>query len=633
MTRNFIFLFLILVCLSSIPARPQSTQSQEKNDGLSRCTRHDHAVYGSTNRHQLPSIIPAPGTAVQEHACPTASEWWPEFVARLQEEPSATTSQTWTVLFYDDADFSNAYDPFPDFSSDAHSDVNVNVLVLQDTRTLSSLLWYVNPNHSYTCVGRWGEVDMGSYVTLRDFIAYGKTHYPADRYLLALYDHGGGWAGACTDVTNGGWLLMDDIKMALNETGGVDVICFTAPCLMGAVESVYELRDEVDVYIGSEELSGYAHWLGIFDNICGVLNNSAALTNDAVGMQILQFVADNQYWIDEYKTMSAVKASAVADVVQHLDALAQYTVSHMWTLFDAVTQARGQTWEMGADFMEVEEVDLYDFAVRYGGLTSDPVVLQHVQNITDALDQAILAECHGSAQLGAHGLSVYFPDALDDYNPNYTDVDLDYAADTQWDELLNLFLNFDVPVRLQSYASSWVEDHVEIKWILKIIPGSQPTSFTVARASGGDVAFLPLDRLDVVRGHDEFTCRDFTARPGEEYTYRVKVFEGGSLVTAFETTVATPAAAMALFQNDPNPFSSDTRIEFVVPGTVDVKLEVFDASGKRVRILSDGVRQPGKHQVFWDGRDANGERVASGLYFYRVKAGKTAMSRKCLLLR
>ena len=65
----------------------------------------------------------------------------------------------------------------------------------------------------------------------------------------------------------------------------------------------------------------------------------------------------------------------------------------------------------------------------------------------------------------------------------------------------------------------------------------------------------------------------------------------------------------------------------------NVNLEVFDVSGKRVKIISDGVRQPGKHEVYWDGRDAGGERVASGLYFYRVTAGKTAMSRKCLLLR
>jgi hypothetical protein len=55
---------------------------------------------------------------------------------------------------------------------------------------------------------------------------------------------------------------MHDMQEALSKNGGVDFVLFTAPCLMGAIESVYELRNCAKVYIGSENLSGYCWWLG-----------------------------------------------------------------------------------------------------------------------------------------------------------------------------------------------------------------------------------------------------------------------------------------------------------------------------------------------------------------------------------
>ena len=55
---------------------------------------------------------------------------------------------------------------------------------------------------------------MGDYQTLSYFINYGKQNYPADRYLLWIYNHGGGWKGACMDDTNNDPLLtMDDFQV------------------------------------------------------------------------------------------------------------------------------------------------------------------------------------------------------------------------------------------------------------------------------------------------------------------------------------------------------------------------------------------------------------------------------------
>ena len=52
-----------------------------------------------------------------------------------------------------------------------------------------------------------------------------------------------------------------------------------------------------------------------------------------------------------------------------------------------------------------------------------------------------------------------------------------------------------------------------------------------------------------------------------------------------------------------------------------VRLDAFDVSGRRVATLDQGLRGPGTHEVSWSGRDAAGGRVASGIYFLRLRAG------------
>lgn len=92
----------------------------------------------------------------------------------------------------------------------------------------------------------------------------------------------------------------------------------------------------------------------------------------------------------------------------------------------------------------------------------------------------------------------------------------------------------------------------------------------------------------------------------------------------------------ALLQNEPNPFNPATVIYFDIPDGSDglrVKLEIHDLRGRSVRLLRDSSAQPGRHAVFWDGRDDNGREVPSGVYFCRLTAGERVQTRKMVLLR
>lgn len=86
--------------------------------------------------------------------------------------------------------------------------------------------------------------------------------------------------------------------------------------------------------------------------------------------------------------------------------------------------------------------------------------------------------------------------------------------------------------------------------------------------------------------------------------------------------------------SSPNPFNPSTAIWYDVPANSgDVTLRVFDVSGRFVRTLVDGQQAPGRWMVTWDGRDAHGRSVSTGIYFYRLEGGGFSATKKMLLLK
>ena len=89
----------------------------------------------------------------------------------------------------------------------------------------------------------------------------------------------------------------------------------------------------------------------------------------------------------------------------------------------------------------------------------------------------------------------------------------------------------------------------------------------------------------------------------------------------------------SLFQNYPNPFNHETEIIFSIPQEGLVTLSVYDLQGRLVKTLFNGYREAGQFNANWNGTNAAGETVASGLYFYRLKFKKQILTRKMFLVR
>ncbi|MCX5752339.1 MAG: T9SS type A sorting domain-containing protein [Candidatus Krumholzibacteria bacterium] len=197
-----------------------------------------------------------------------------------------------------------------------------------------------------------------------------------------------------------------------------------------------------------------------------------------------------------------------------------------------------------------------------------------------------------------------------------------------------------VATLLQSYSAAASGTEIKIEWTLS--GAAANIEFYVLRAREEPDAFVEIAAgafpeapgISLAGNGTAFSFTDGTCEPGATYRYRVDAREGGTRRTLFETSpVAIPAAPIALYQNQPNPFNPSTTIRYFTSGECDVSLEVYDIAGSLVRRLESGRAAGGMRAVEWNGLDDRGNRSSAGVYFYRLRAGKDALSRKMILVR
>jgi C1A family cysteine protease/putative hemolysin len=103
--------------------------------------------------------------------------------------------------------------------------------------------------------------------------------------------------------------------------------------------------------------------------------------------------------------------------------------------------------------------------------------------------------------------------------------------------------------------------------------------------------------------------------------------------TGVGDVVSVPSTRV-LHANAPNPFNPVTTIRYELPAPEVVSLAIYDISGRLVRRLVDAERRSeGPHTASWDGRDEAGQRVAAGVYFYRLEGEEKTLTRKMILVK
>jgi hypothetical protein len=367
----------------------------------------------------------------------------------------------WTVMVYMDGDNNleqYAVDDLNEMEA-VGSTEKVNIVVQFDRHAgydntngdwTNTKRYYVTKDiHGYDSVitsseiTNMGEVNMGDPNELTSFVNWAKTNYPADHYLLVLWDHGSGWKGipqplrgVCTDETDGDELSIKEVAAALKSVTcsgdcPLDIVGFDA-CFMAMVEVDYEIMPFAHYRVGSEEYEPGDGW-----DYVKVLNflvaNPGALPA-VVSTKIVEAYM-NFYGSTGFETQSAVHLNPTSTVVDALDIFAL----HLAGAFQYQTEIQ-KARSLTESFSDPDYIDLYHFAqlirslVPHRGIQKDALVLM------GAINQAVIAEGHGGMNSNAHGMSIYFPAQSANYMSNYEN-DAELSEDTFWDEFLNQYYN------------------------------------------------------------------------------------------------------------------------------------------------------------------------------------------------
>ena len=284
------------------------------------------------------------------------------------------------------------------------------------------------------------EVNMGHPNTLYDFITWVKKEYSAQHYCLVLWDHGSGWEGCCKDNTsNDDKLTLQEIKQAFKQAGmKFDVIVFDA-CIMGNIETVYQLNDYTNTVIASEDIGG--HRMSPYDATLQELTKKPNMSWDELG----------RIWVDEYYkfyklnypkydfSVSKIDTKHIVQLKDSVDTLAKKLIQYWPSYRKEISAARNNAEKYAKSTNHEDEyVDIYDFSqlIKESDVPSD--LKNAADNVIDLINHCVYSKTR-STHPNSKGLSIYFPlKGSTKYKGEYDQ--LDFAKDTKWDDWLKIYL-------------------------------------------------------------------------------------------------------------------------------------------------------------------------------------------------
>ena len=186
-----------------------------------------------------------------------------------------------------------------------------------------------------------------------------------------------------------------------------------------------------------------------------------------------------------------------------------------------------------------------------------------------------------------------------------------------------------IEVAITSFDCAYCEDAVHLGWTL--ITDNEFEGIHILRAGAGEV---PARITEEPLPTSARSFIDYTALPGRAYDYQLEILEAeGKTTRSITLSTSIPGRMMTLYQNYPNPFNPSTTIMFYISENSFVRLDIFNVKGEKVKTLASTRYDAGTQEVVWNGTDDYGGRVSTGVYFYRLVAGKSTLTRKLVLMR
>ncbi|PIU45097.1 MAG: hypothetical protein COS95_05520, partial [Ignavibacteriales bacterium CG07_land_8_20_14_0_80_59_12] len=201
----------------------------------------------------------------------------------------------------------------------------------------------------------------------------------------------------------------------------------------------------------------------------------------------------------------------------------------------------------------------------------------------------------------------------------------------------------------QSTVYAYVRPQRDQNLVVALNLSGNPVDVTLAGVAGKVDLSAPFDPLKVYYFNDVLNDTTYSVAGGQIQSFSVMLAPWRASVmllsdsvyrftlTGVQQPTSTPVPqSLSLFENYPNPFNPTTTIVFDIPegsSAGGVSLRVFDLLGRHVALLADGPLAPGRHSVVWNGRDAGGRELPTGVYFYRLTGGGKTLSRRMMIAR
>lgn len=285
--------------------------------------------------------------------------------------------------------------------------------------------------------GDLGELNMGDPQTLIDFTNWATINYPAKKYLLIIWNHGGGFRSlnltkdiAWDDTSGGDKITMPELEYALSAVNAqmgkkIDIVGMDA-CLMAMTEVAYQIKDCADILITSEESVPFDGWP--YDTILGELVGSPLILSGQLAVDIVdKYIISYPYG---NVTQSAIDLSYMDTLTDQLSSLALTIMSdNLTTKYNYINAANSSQYYGDWDF-----IDLHDFCNQLLAYSNSLEVKNIALNIQQTLNYVVIKSGYsGGSVSGSKGLSIYFPYTAYHYYYNYTN----FSQDTFWDEMLS----------------------------------------------------------------------------------------------------------------------------------------------------------------------------------------------------
>ncbi len=311
----------------------------------------------------------------------------------------------------------------------------------------------------YPLLETGAEPNMGDPRTLVDFVSWSMEEYPAEHYLLSLWDHGGGIRGVCWDddaQSDGDNLDLPELGNAfeeiVNQTGEkIDIIGFDA-CLMGGVSIHYEINPYCDIVVASEATESNDGWP--YDLILmDMVESNVTMTPEQVAERLVEHYVVSYGVLEPWVTQAAFRSQDMLEVFQNLDNVSEILMSNVPEYDGSIADSRenSESYDLTKEGPYLPEMsgypmsDLMDFLYELErpehGTAFDEELMNAITELKNSITQARIAYGSGTDMPDSQGLSVYFPQTentgTSTYSAGYDD--LSYAQDHLWDDFLKAY--------------------------------------------------------------------------------------------------------------------------------------------------------------------------------------------------